>query len=143
LSTPCLGVILELHEKFFCPRTEVNTPKKENEDEMLKSKLKASALVIAVLVPLVLSGCSSDSSKVTKACGLVEQGSTGLTAGDDSYTDYYAEAATILNDLAAKDSKYSDPYEAAMLWASGNNLDISDIELLVTFEELCAPDTEE
>jgi hypothetical protein len=131
-----------MREGSFCPRTEVNTPKKENEDEMLKSKLKASALVIAVLFPLVLSGCSSESSKVTKACGLVEQGATGLKAGDDSYTDYYAEAATILNDLAAKDSKYSDPYEAALLWASGDNLDISDLELLITLEDLCAPDTE-
>ena len=50
---------------------------------MLKSKLKASALVIAVLFPLVLSGCSSESSKVTTACGLVEQGATGLKAGDE------------------------------------------------------------
>ena len=110
---------------------------------MLNSKVKAGALVIAVLFPLVLSGCSSESSKVSKACGLVEQGSAGIKAGDDSYTDYYTEAATILNDLAAKDSKYSDPYEAAVLWASGDDLDFSDLELLITLEELCAPDTEE
>ena len=105
--------------------------------------MKRSLIALALVLPLTLSGCSSESSKVSKACGLVESGSAGLKAGLDTYTDDYTEAANILKDLAAKDSKYSDPYKAAILWASGNNMNISDLELLITLEELCAPDTEE
>jgi outer membrane murein-binding lipoprotein Lpp len=102
--------------------------------------MKKIVISCAVLISLLLSGCSSESSKVSKACGLVESGSAGLKAGLDSYTDDYTEAANILKDLAAKDSKYSDPYKAALLWASGDNLNISDLELLISLEELCAPD---
>jgi uncharacterized protein YceK len=105
--------------------------------------MKRILIALALVLPLTLSGCSSESSKVSKACGLVESGSAGLKAGLDTYTDDYTEAANILKDLAAKDSKYSDPYKAAVLWASGDNLNISDLELLITLEELCAPDTEE
>lgn len=105
--------------------------------------MKKIVISCVVLISLLLSGCSSESSKVSKACGLVESGSAGLKAGLDSYTDDYTEAANILKDLAAKDSKYSDPYKAALLWASGDNLNISDLELLISFEELCAPDEEE
>ena len=105
--------------------------------------MKKILISCAVLISLLLSGCSSESSKVSKACGLVESGSVGLKAGLDSYTDDYTEAANILKDLAAKDSKYSDPYKAALLWASGDNLNISDLELLISLEELCAPDEEE
>lgn len=105
--------------------------------------MKRILIALALVLPLTLSGCSSESSKVSKACGLVESGSAGLKAGLDTYTDDYTEAANILKDLAAKDSKYSDPYKAAILWASGNNMNISDLELLITLEELCAPDTEE
>jgi len=102
--------------------------------------MKKIVISCVVLISLLLSGCSSESSKVSKACGLVESGSAGLKAGLDSYTDDYTEAANILKDLAAKDSKYSDPYKAALLWASGDNLNISDLELLISLEELCAPD---
>ena len=105
--------------------------------------MKRSLIALALVLPLTLSGCSSESSKVSKACGLVESGSAGLKAGLDTYTDDYTEAANISPALAAKDSKYSDPYKAAILWASGNNMNISDLELLITLEELCAPDTEE
>jgi outer membrane murein-binding lipoprotein Lpp len=105
--------------------------------------MKKILISCAVLISLLLSGCSSESSKVSKACGLVESGSAGLKAGLDSYTDDYTEAANILKDLAAKDSKYSDPYKAALLWASGDNLNISDLELLISLEELCTPDEEE
>jgi hypothetical protein len=59
------------------------------------------------------------------------------------YTDDYQEAADILKDLAVKDPKCSDPYRAALLWADGGDLNIGDIELLITLEELCSPDEEE
>jgi hypothetical protein len=106
----------------------------------MNSKIKAGALVLAIVLPVVLSGCSSESSKVSKACALVEKGSEGLGAKDPLYTE---EAADILKDLAVKDPKYSDPYRAALLWADGGDLNISDIELLITLEELCSPDEEE
>ena len=106
-------------------------------------KLKASALILAVALPIVLTGCSSESSKVSKACALVEKGSEGLQSKDPMYTDYYNDAADILKDLAAKDSKYSEPYRAALLWASGNNISFDDIDLMITLESLCSPDEEE
>ena len=109
----------------------------------MNSKIKAGALVLAIVLPVVLSGCSSESSKVSKACALVEKGSEGLSAKDPLYTDDYQEAADILKELAVKDPKYSDPYRAALLWADGGNLNISDLELLITLEELCSPDEEE
>jgi hypothetical protein len=109
----------------------------------MNTRVKTSAFALLLLLPLALSGCGSESSKVSKACGLVESGTAGLKAGLDSYTDDYTEAANILKDLAAKDSKYSDPYKAALLWASGDNLNVSDLEVLISLEELCAPDTEE
>ena len=108
----------------------------------MKSKIKAGALVLAIVLPVVLSGCSSESSKVSKACALVEKGSEGLSAKDPLYTDDYQEAADILKELAIEDPKYSDPYRAALLWAGGD-LNISDLELLITLEELCSPDEEE
>ena len=108
----------------------------------MNSKIKAGALVLAIVLPVVLSGCSSESSKVSKACALVEKGSEGLSAKDPLYTDDYQEAAEILKELAVKDPKYSDPYRAALLWAGGD-LNISDLELLITLEELCSPDEEE
>ena len=108
----------------------------------MNSKIKAGALVLAIVLPVVLSGCSSESSKVSKACALVEKGSEGLSAKDPLYTDDYQEAADILKELAVKDPKYSDPYRAALLWAGGD-LNISDLELLITLEELCSPDEEE
>ncbi len=106
-------------------------------------KLKVSALILAVALPISLTGCGSDSSKVSKACALVEKGSAGITAKDPMYTDYYQEAADILKDLAAKDSQYSEPYRAALLWASGSNLNIDDLELLMKLQALCSPDEEE
>ena len=108
----------------------------------MNSKIKAGALVLAIVLPVVLSGCSSESSKVSKACALVEKGSEGLSAKDPLYTDDYQEAADILKELAIEDPKYSDPYRAALLWAGGD-LNISDLELLITLEELCSPDEEE
>ena len=108
----------------------------------MNSKIKAGALVLAIFLPVVLSGCSSESSKVSKACALVEKGSEGLSAKDPLYTDDYQEAADILKELAIEDPKYSDPYRAALLWAGGD-LNISDLELLITLEELCSPDEEE
>ena len=108
----------------------------------MNSKIKAGALVLSIVLPVVLSGCSSESSKVSKACALVEKGSEGLSAKDPLYTDDYQEAADILKELAVKDPKYSDPYRAALLWAGGD-LNISDLELLITLEELCSPDEEE
>ena len=108
----------------------------------MNSKIKAGALVLSIVLPVVLSGCSSESSKVSKACALVEKGSEGLSAKDPLYTDDYQEAADILKELAIEDPKYSDPYRAALLWAGGD-LNISDLELLITLEELCSPDEEE
>ena len=108
----------------------------------MNSKIKAGALVLAIVLPVVLSGCSSESSKVSKACALVEKGSEGLSAKDPLYTDDYQEAADILKELAIEDPKYSDPYRAALLWAGGD-LNISDLKLLITLEELCSPDEEE
>ena len=108
----------------------------------MNSKVKAGALALAIVLPVVLSGCSSESSKVSKACALVEKGSEGLSAKDPLYTDDYQEAADILKELAIEDPKYSDPYRAALLWAGGD-LNISDLELLITLEELCSPDEEE
>ena len=108
----------------------------------MNSKIKAGALVLAIVLPVVLSGCSSESSKVSKACALVEKGSEGLSAKDPLYTDDYQEAADILKELAIEDPKYSDPYRAALLWAGGD-LNISDLELLITLEVLCSPDEEE
>ena len=108
----------------------------------MNSKIKAGALVLAIVLPVVLSGCSSESSKVSKACALVEKGSEVLSAKDPLYTDDYQEAADILKELAIEDPKYSDPYRAALLWAGGD-LNISDLELLITLEELCSPDEEE
>ena len=108
----------------------------------MNSKIKAGALALAIVLPVVLSGCSSESSKVSKACALVEKGSEGLSAKDPLYTDDYQEAADILKELAIEDPKYSDPYRAALLWAGGD-LNISDLELLITLEELCSPDEEE
>ena len=109
----------------------------------MNSKIKAGALVLAIVLPVVLSGCSSESSKVSKACALVEKGSEGLKADTPLYTDDYQKAADILKDLAVKDPKYSDPYRAALLWADGGNVNISDLKLLITLEELCSPDEEE
>jgi hypothetical protein len=59
------------------------------------------------------------------------------------YTQYYQEAADILKDLAAKDPKYSEPYRAALLWASGSNLNFDDLKLLMTLNTLCSPEEEE
>ena len=106
-------------------------------------KLKVSALILAVALPIVLTGCSSESSKVSKACALVEKGVEGLQAKDPMYTDYYKDAADILKDLAAKDPKYSEPYRAALLWASGSDLKIDDLKLLIELQSLCSPDEEE
>ena len=108
----------------------------------MNSKVKVGAIVLASVLSVVLSGCGSESSKVSKACALVEKGSEGLKANDPLYTDNYQEAADILKGLAAKDSKYSDPNSAAQLWADGGNLDISDLEVLITLETLCSPDEE-
>lgn len=105
----------------------------------MNSKVKAGALALTIMLPVILSGCSSESSKLAKACDLVKKGAAGITAKDPLYTDNYTEAAKILNDLAAKDSKYSEPYKAALLWASGDNLNYEDITTLITLEELCAP----
>ena len=109
----------------------------------MNSKIKAGALALTIFLPAVLSGCSSESSKVSKACALVEKGSEGLSAKDPLYTDDYQEAADILKELAIEDPKYSDPYRAALLWADGGDLNISDLKLLITLEELCSPDEEE
>jgi hypothetical protein len=106
-------------------------------------KLKASALILAVALPIVLTGCSSESSKVSKACALADKGSEGITSKDPLYTQYYQEAADILKDLAAKDPKYSEPYRAALLWASGSNLNFDDLKLLMTLNTLCSPEEEE
>lgn len=108
----------------------------------MNSKVKAGALVLGVALSVLLSGCSSESSKVSKACALVEKGSEGLKAKDPLYTADYQEAADILKGLAVKDPKYSDPYRAALLWAAGGNLNISDLDLLITLETLCSPDEE-
>ena len=109
----------------------------------MKLKFKASALILALAFPISLTGCSSESSKVSKACALVKKGSEGLTAKEPLYTDDYQKAADILKDLAAKDSKYSEPYRAALLWASGSNLNFEDLKLLITLETLCSPDEAE
>ena len=106
-------------------------------------KLKVSALILAVALPIVLTGCSSESSKVSKACALAEKGSEGIKSEDPFYTDYYKDAADILKDLAAKDPKYSEPYRAALLWASGSNLNFDDLKLLMKLQALCSPDEEE
>jgi len=109
---------------------------------MKNSKVKVSALTFAILFPIILSGCSSEASKVSKACALVAKAKAGLDAKDPLYGDDYKEAADILKDLAAKDSKYSDPYRAALLWASGDDLNISDLDTLITLETLCEPEEE-
>jgi hypothetical protein len=109
----------------------------------VNSKVKAGALVLTIVLPVVLSGCSSESSKVSKACALVEKGSVGLKAKAPLYTDDYREAADILKDLAVKNPKYSKPYKAALLWADGGNISISDLEILITLEELCSQDEKE
>ncbi len=106
-------------------------------------KLKASALILAVALPIVLTGCSSESNKVSKACALADKGSEGIKSKDPLYTQYYQEAADILKDLAAKDPKYSEPYRAALLWASGSNLNFDDLKLLMTLNTLCSPEEEE
>jgi hypothetical protein len=105
-------------------------------------KLKASALILAVALPIVLTGCSSESSKVSTACAIVEKGIEGLQAKDPLYTQYYQDAADILKDLAAKNPEYSEPYRAALLWASGSDLKIDDLKLLMKLQSLCSPDEE-
>lgn len=72
----------------------------------MNSKVKAGALVLGVVLSVLLSGCSSESSKVSKACALVEKGSEGIKANDPLYTADYQEAADILKGLAVKDPKY-------------------------------------
>jgi hypothetical protein len=110
---------------------------------MFKLKAQKSLALIAV-IPLALSlqACGSIESKVEKACALTERASDMLKADDDSYTDVYSEAADILQELAAEDAKYEGPYEAALLWASGNNLSAGDISVIMELEELCTPSEE-
>lgn len=106
----------------------------------MNSKVKVGAIVLASVLSVVLSGCGSESSKVSKACALVEKGFEGLLANDPLYTDNYQEAAEILKGLAAKDSKHSDPYSAAQFWADGSIG--PPPESLMTLEILCLPDEE-
>jgi len=103
---------------------------------------KIYVLLFSLLSLLIFSACSSESNKVEKVCSLAKQGSEGLKSSDPSYTEYYKQAAEILSELAANDSKYSEPYKAALLWASGNNLNISGLKTLITLEQLCSPDKE-
>ena len=105
----------------------------------MRTKLKVSGLILAIALPITLSGCSSESNKISEACALVEKGAAGLKAETPLYTDYYQEAAKILKDLAVKNPKYSDPFKAALLWASGNNVDVEDLTTMITLNELCSP----
>jgi len=106
------------------------------------SKKKICVLLFSLLSLLIFTACSSESNKVEKVCSLAKQGSEGLKSSDPSYTDYYKQAAEILSELAANDLKYSEPYKAALLWASGNDLNISGLKTLITVEQLCSPDKE-
>jgi len=106
------------------------------------SKKKICVLLFSLLSLLIFTACSSESNKVEKVCSLAKQGSEGLKSSDPSYTDYYKQAAEILSELAANDLKYSEPYKAALLWASGNDLNISGLKTLITLEQLCSPDKE-
>ncbi len=106
--------------------------------DKLSTKLKVSGLILAIALPITLSGCSSESNKVSEACVLVDKGAAGLKAETPMYTNYYQEAADILKDLAVKNPKYSDPYKAALLWASGNNVDVADLTIMITLNELCS-----
>ena len=105
----------------------------------MRTKLKVSGLILAIALSVTLSGCSSESNKVSEACALVDKGAAGLEAENPMYTDYYQEAAKILKDLAVKNPTYSDPFKAALLWASGNNVDVEDLTTMITLKELCSP----
>ena len=110
---------------------------------MLKLKApKTLALIGVIALALPLQACSSTESKVEKACSLTERASDMLKAEDDDYTDVYSEAADIFQELASKDEIYEGPYQAALLWASGNDLSIDDLSILIELQELCEPDEE-
>ena len=110
---------------------------------MFKLKARKSLALFAVIaLALPLQACSSVESKVEKACSLAERAGDMLTAEDDNYTSVYSEAADILQELAADDEKYEGPYQAAILWASGNNLSTDDISVIFELEELCSPSEE-
>lgn len=110
---------------------------------MLKLKsFKSLALIGVIALVLPLQACSSIESKVEKACSLVDRASEMLKAEDDSYTSVYSEAADILQKLADDDEKYDGPYQAALLWASGNDLAVEDLSILIELEELCTPSEE-
>ncbi len=104
---------------------------------------KICVLLFSISSLFIFTGCSSESKKVEKVCSLVKQGSDGLESEDPSYTEYYEQAAEILSELAANDSKYSGPYKAALIWASGDNVGISELKILITLQKLCSPDEEE
>lgn len=102
----------------------------------LKSR-KVLALLAVVTLALSLQACSSTESKVEKACSLTERARDMLGTGDNDYTSVYSEAADILQELASKDETYEGAYEAALLWASGNDLSVDDISTIMALEELC------
>lgn len=110
---------------------------------MISVKARKSLVLLAVIsFALPLQACGSVESKVEKACALADRASDMLSAGDDNYTSVYTEAADILQELAAEDEKYEGPYEAALLWASGNDLGADDVSIIFELEELCSPSEE-
>ena len=69
---------------------------------------KASAVFLTIFSLMLSTSCSSAEGNVKKACSLTFRGTDALKAKDPAYTDYFNQAADILQRLAEKDEKYRE-----------------------------------